>query len=109
MGKRELTVRFSCPLVIEGKRVGILRFDQDYTQWRRQWDAISRLVLLVTLTVFALTLLILIAVVRSLLRPVLLLSRHSTQVSQEMEWEDWTAQTEALTPSGGLGGGPAPG
>lgn len=98
----ELTVRFSCPLVIEGKRVGFLRFDQDYTQWRRQWDAISRVVLLVTLTVFALTLLILIAVVRSLLRPVLLLSRHSTQVSREMEGEDWTAQTEALTPSGGL-------
>ena len=93
-----LTVRFSCPMVIEGKTVGMLRFDQDYSQWWRQWEGISRLVLLVTLIVFALTLLIMLGIARALLRPVLLLSRHSTRVSREIEQGDWSAQAEVLAP-----------
>ena len=67
-----LTVRFSCPMVIEGKTVGMLRFDQDYSQWWRQWEGISR--------------------------PVLLLSHHSTRVSREIEQGDWSAQAEVLAP-----------
>lgn len=79
-----LTARFSCPVAVEGKQLGILRFERDYSFHRQQSQQTATIVLFVTLGVFGVTCLVMLIMARSVTRPVLLLSRISTRVARDI-------------------------
>ncbi|MCI9413656.1 MAG: HAMP domain-containing histidine kinase [Clostridiales bacterium] len=82
-----MDAQFSCLVEIEGKTVGILRFDLDYTARRQQGEALSRLVFLVTFIVFLITFFAVEVMARSVTRPVLALAHHTTRVAEASRGE----------------------
>ncbi|MCI8553496.1 MAG: HAMP domain-containing histidine kinase [Clostridiales bacterium] len=82
---RRLIAQFSCRMDIEGKTVGILRFELDYSARRQQGELLSRLVFMVTLSVFIITFLAVEIMARRVTSPVLMLARHTTRVADASE------------------------
>ncbi|MDR2514371.1 MAG: HAMP domain-containing histidine kinase [Christensenellaceae bacterium] len=76
---------FSYPIAIEGKRIGLLRVVADYSVLYWQGNNIITSVSLITLFIFALTLLFAILFTGSISRPISQLARISSEVEKEVE------------------------
>ncbi len=82
-----LRVYFSCPMVIDGRNVGILRFYSDYSGLLSQGKRTEGLVFWVTFTVFLLIFVLVQILANRIVRPVVLLAADSRAVSRRIGTE----------------------
>ena len=75
--KNGLDVQFSCPMVVEEKSVGILRFYADYSDMARQGRNTQLLVFWVTFAVSLITFLLVLVFANRIVRPV---QTHGTPI-----------------------------
>ena len=74
-------VYYSFPVVIEGNKVGILRFSKDYTTLYEQGYQISEAILLVTVCVFLAALVLASLLASNLAKPIVRLTRATNKVT----------------------------
>ena len=82
--KNGLDVLFSCPMVVEEKPVGILRFYADYSDMARQGRNTQLLVFWVTFAVSLITFLLVLVFANRIVRPVQTLARDSDSVARRI-------------------------
>lgn len=82
--KDGLDVQFSCPMVVEEKSVGILRFYADYSDMARQGRNTQLLVFWVTFAVSLITFLLVLVFANRIVRPVQTLARDSDSVARRI-------------------------
>ncbi len=82
--KNGLDVQFSCPMVVEEKSVGILRFYADYSDMARQGRNTQLLVFWVTFAVSLITFLLILVFANRIVRPVQTLARDSDSVARRI-------------------------
>lgn len=81
----ELFINFSTPVFVDGNQVGILRFNKDYSFFRKQGNEISLNVFIVISITFLFIYFILSTLLKHLISPVMDLSNHSTIVTRGIE------------------------
>lgn len=76
----KVTIFFSYPVVIDGTKVGILRFAKDFTLLYKQSERIMDIILYITLVIFAVAFLFSYILSRHITVPIVNLTRASTEV-----------------------------
>ena len=95
-GQNGLDVQFSCPMVVEEKTVGILRFYADYDDMLRQGLSTELVVFWVTLAVSLLTFLFVLLFANRIVRPVQTLARDSDSVAKRIGSESGGEVSEGV-------------
>lgn len=78
--RNKVTVLFSYPVVIDGAKVGILRFAKDFSLLYKQSGRILDIILYITLAIFAIAFLFSYILSRHITVPIVNLTRASTEV-----------------------------
>lgn len=81
----KLTVYFSLPVIVEGKSLGIIRYQMDYTALWQQGQETEATVLRTTAVVFAAAFVLLYLLLGGILKPIQKLTKVSRQMTEDLE------------------------